>query len=164
MDYILIFFGVILVIGGIIGCFLPVIPGPPLSWLGVFLLYFSEQTSFTGKFILIWLAIALLVTLFDYFIPIWGTKKFGGSKWGIRGSIAGLILGIFFPPIGIILGPFLGAFIAELLINSSKHDQALKSAFGSFLGFILGTGIKLVVSGFLTYYFFGETLHLLYNS
>jgi uncharacterized protein YqgC (DUF456 family) len=161
MDYVLILFGLLFVVVGLIGCFIPILPGPPLSWLGVFLLYISENTSFSGKFILIWLIIAAFVTALDYFIPIWGTKKFGGSKMGIRGSIAGLIIGVFFPPIGIILGPFIGAFIGELMNNSQEKKQALKAAFGSFLGFVLGTGLKLFVSVTLGYYFVVESIQLL---
>jgi uncharacterized protein YqgC (DUF456 family) len=161
MDYVLILFGLLFVVVGLIGCFIPILPGPPLSWLGVFLLYISENTSFSGKFIIIWLFIAAFVTALDYFIPIWGTKKFGGSKMGIRGSIAGLIIGVFFPPFGIIIGPFLGAFVGELINNSQEKKQALKAAFGSFLGFVLGTGLKLAVSITLGYYFIEETIQLL---
>ena len=153
MDILLITLGAILLIVGIIGCFLPVLPGPPLSWLGILLLYFTDNTSVSTSFLLWWLVIALIVTGLDYLIPVWGTKKFGGTKMGVRGSIAGLIVGLFFPPFGIIVGPFLGALVAELIHDAHDTTKALKSAFGSFLGFLLGTGLKLGVSLTLTWYF-----------
>ena len=153
MDILLITLGAILLIVGIIGCFLPVLPGPPLSWLGILLLYFTDNTSISTSFLLWWLVIALIVTGLDYLIPVWGTKKFGGTKMGVRGSIAGLIVGLFFPPFGIIVGPFLGALVAELIHDAHDTTKALKSAFGSFLGFLLGTGLKLGVSLTLTWYF-----------
>lgn len=153
MDIILIILGGILIIVGIVGCFVPVVPGPPLSWLGILFLYFTDNTSITSSFLLWWLVFAIIVTALDYLIPVWGTKKFGGTKMGVRGSIAGLIVGLFFPPIGIIVGPFLGALVAELIHDAHDTSKALKSAFGSFMGFVLGTGLKLGVSLTLTWYF-----------
>ena len=153
MDIFLITLGAILLIAGIIGCFLPVLPGPPLSWLGILFLYFTDNTSISSPFLWWWLVIAIIVTGLDYLIPVWGTKKFGGTKMGVRGSIAGLIVGLFFPPFGIIVGPFLGALVAELIQDAHDTTKALKSAFGSFLGFLLGTGLKLGVSLTLTWYF-----------
>ena len=153
MDILLITLGAILLIVGIIGCFLPVLPGPPLSWLGILLLYFTDNTSISTSFLLWWLVIALIVTGLDYLIPVWGTKKFGGTKMGVRGSTAGLIIGLFFPPAGIIVGPFLGALVAELIHDAHDTTKAFKSAFGSFLGFLLGTGLKLGVALTLTWYF-----------
>ena len=153
MDIVLIILGGILIIVGIVGCFVPVVPGPPLSWLGILFLYFTDNTSITSSFLLWWLVFAIIVTALDYLIPVWGTKKFGGTKMGVRGSIAGLIVGLFFPPIGIIVGPFLGALVAELIHDAHDTSKALKSAFGSFMGFVLGTGLKLGVSLTLTWYF-----------
>ena len=153
MDIVLIILGGILILVGIVGCFVPVVPGPPLSWLGILFLYFTDNTSITSSFLLWWLVFAIIVTALDYLIPVWGTKKFGGTKMGVRGSIAGLIVGLFFPPIGIIVGPFLGALVAELIHDAHDTSKALKSAFGSFMGFVLGTGLKLGVSLTLTWYF-----------
>ena len=153
MEIILIILGGILILVGIVGCFVPVVPGPPLSWIGILFLYLTDNTSITSSFLLWWLAVAIAVTALDYLIPVWGTKKFGGTKMGVRGSFVGLIVGLFFPPMGIIVGPFLGALIAELIHDVHDTSKALKSAFGSFMGFVLGTGLKLGVSLTLTWYF-----------
>ncbi len=159
MDILLIILGSTLILVGIVGCFLPVVPGPPLSWMGILFLYFTENTSISNSFLWWWLVIAILVSVLDYFIPVWGTKKFGGTKMGVRGSMIGLIIGIFFPPIGIIVGPFLGALVAELIHDAHDTSKALKSAFGSFVGFILSTGLKLGVSLTLTWYFVLDVVH-----
>ena len=161
MDIILVILGAILIIAGIIGCFLPILPGPPLSWLGIMLLSFTENSSITSTFIIAWFIVAIIATVLDYLIPMWGTKKFGGTKMGVRGSMAGLILGLFFPPIGIIIGPFIGALIAEFIHDSNDINKAFKSALGSFLGFLLGTGLKLGISITLTWYFIADTISII---
>lgn len=156
MDYVLIAIGIIFIISGILGCVLPVIPGPPLSYAGLLLLHFTEKYSFSNKFLIIWAVITVAVYSVDYMIPIWGTKKFGGSKRGVWGSIIGLVIGLFFfPPIGIIIGPFLGAVIGELSAGKDS-GVALKSGFGAFVGFLAGTLLKLITSGMMTWYFFKE--------
>ncbi|MDR2911619.1 MAG: DUF456 domain-containing protein [Bacteroidales bacterium] len=158
MDYVLISFGIILLITGILGCILPVIPGPPLNYVGLLLLHFTSKYQFSTKFLIIWAIITAIVYALDYIIPVWGTKKFGGSKAGVWGSVIGLVFGLFFfPPFGIIVGPFLGAITGELL-SGKNSETALKSGFGSFLGFLLGTLLKLVVSGLMTWYFFKKLL------
>lgn len=156
MDYLLIGLAFPLIILGILGCILPVIPGPPLSFVGILLLHFTRWGNINFE-LLVWLGIAAAVaTVLDYVFPIWTTKKFGGSKRGVWGSTIGLIIGLFFfPPLGIIIGPFVGAFIGEITSNKDQRT-ALKSAFGSFVGFLLGTGLKFAVSGVTTYYFFKE--------
>lgn len=153
MDILLITIGTILIITGLIGCFVPIIPGPPLSWLGILSIYVTDNSTISTSFLILWLVISLIAAGLDYLIPIWGTKKFGGTKMGVRGSIAGLVVGLFFPPIGIIVGPFLGALVAELIHDAHDTEKAFKSAFGSFIGFLLGTGLKLGVSLTLTWYF-----------
>lgn len=158
MDYILIAFGIIFIISGVLGCVLPVIPGPPLSYIGVLLLHFTAKYQFDTGFLILWLLITLFVYGLDFVIPVWGTKKFGGSKRGVWGSIIGLIVGMFlFPPIGIIIGPFAGAVIGEYS-SGKESKEALKSGFGSFLGFLAGTLLKLIVSGMLTWYFAKELI------
>ena len=158
MDYVLIGFGIIFLITGILGCVLPVIPGPPLNYIGLLLLHFTTKYQFSSKFLIVWAIITIVVYALDYVIPVWGTKKFGGSKRGVWGSVIGLVVGLFFfPPFGIIAGPFLGAVIGELSAGKDS-GAALKSGFGSFLGFLLGTLLKLIASGMMTWYFFKELI------
>lgn len=138
---------------GLIGCLLPVLPGPPLSYIGLLFLQLLEVPPFSLKFMLIWLAITVVVVVLDYAVPAYGTKRYGGSKWGVWGSILGLIVGIFvFPPVGIIVGPIVGALAGEFY-SGKNSKQAMRAAFGSFVGFLLGTFLKLVASSFMTYYF-----------
>lgn len=153
MDYILLVVAALLIVLGLLGCILPVIPGPPLSFGGLLILHFTQWGPIDSN-LLLWLGIAAtLVTVLDFVFPVWATKRFGGSKRGVWGSTIGLVIGLlFFPPIGIIIGPFLGAFIGEITANQSQRN-AIKSAIGSFVGFLLGTGLKFTVSGVITYYF-----------
>ena len=138
---------VIIALAGIIGCFLPVIPGPPLSWGALLLLYFFGNGEMSLKFLLIWLGITIVVTILDYVVPAQFTRLTGGSKAAGRGSLVGLLLGlIFFPPWGMIAGAFLGALLAEVFINRSSVADSVKPALGSFAGFFFGTFIKLVAS------------------
>ena len=155
MDVFLAIVAWILLAVGLVGSVVPVIPGPPLGYAGIVILHFTSYTHFSMWFFIIFGVLAIAVTILDYFIPVWGTKKFGGTKAGKTGSIIGVFAGIFlFPPIGIILGPFVGAFIGEMIHDSSNTKRAIKSATGSFLGFLLGTGLKLVISGLLIFYAF----------
>ena len=136
---------VILALAGIVGCFLPVIPGPPLSWGALLLLYFFGNGEMSLKFLLIWLGITIVVTILDYVVPAQFTRLTGGSKAAGRGSLVGLLLGlIFFPPWGMIAGAFLGALLAEVFINRSSVADSVKPALGSFAGFFFGTFITLV--------------------
>jgi len=146
MDILLLGLGFILMCLGIIGSFLPILPGPPISWLGLLVLHFTKAIPMNWWFLGITLAIALSVFVLDYIIPMVGTKKFGGSRAGVIGTTVGLIIGIiFFMPFGIILGPFIGALIGELS-NQADSKKAFKAAFGSFLGFITGTFLKFIVA------------------
>jgi hypothetical protein len=158
MDILLIGFGIILMITGIAGCVLPLLPGPPMNYLGLLLLHFTSRYQFSDKFLLIWAAITIVVYALDYVIPVWGTKKFGGSKYGVWGSVIGLVAGLFFfPPFGIIIGPFAGAVVGELIAGKDS-SAALKSGFGSFIGFLAGTFLKLIASGMMTWYFGKELI------
>lgn len=158
MDIFLIVLGSVFIISGILGCVLPIIPGPPLSYIGLLLLHFTRGYQFSSKFLIIWAIITVVVYALDYLIPAWGTKKFGGSRRGVWGSIIGLVIGLFFfPPFGIIIGPFIGAVVGELTAGQ-ESKAALKSGFGSFIGFLLGTLLKLITSGMMTWYFVKELL------
>tara|TARA_B110000027_G_C16067241_1_gene277319 strand:- start:277 stop:774 length:498 start_codon:yes stop_codon:yes gene_type:complete len=146
MDIFLICIAAFLMILGIIGSFLPVLPGPLTSWVGLLILYFIPNIGVSQKIIIITLIIAILIWILDYIIPAMGTKKFGGSKAGMIGTTVGLVIGILAPiPGGIILGPFLGALIGELL-NKADSKTAVKAAFGSLLGFLSSAFIKFIVA------------------
>ena len=143
---------------GIAGSILPGLPGPPVSWVGLMLLYFwGNGTDKAGDpmsmtFLLVWLAITIVVCIIDYVVPAYFTRVTGGSKVAGRGAIIGLIAGMFIPPVGIILGTLAGAFLAEFLVSRKSGWQSTKSAVGALLGFIFGTGIKLIASGLMLYY------------
>ena len=148
---------IILGIVGIIGSVVPGLPGPPLSWVGLIIMYYLKGTNGAGdpmstKFLILWLIITTLVTVVDYVVPAWFTKLTGGSKYAARGAIVGLIVGMIVPPVGIIVGALLGAFGAELLFAGKDTLSSVKSALGAFLGFLFGTGIKLIASGLMMYY------------
>ena len=151
MEIILIITAFTCIVVGIIGSVLPVLPGVPLSYAGILLLHFTEKVQFSIPFLILWLVLVILVQLLDYYVPIWGTRKFGGSKRGVWGCAIGMVVGLFFGPWGIVLGPFVGAMVGEL--SGGKQTQAaIKAGFGSFIGFLLGIVSKLVVGGFLLYY------------
>ncbi|MBN2172977.1 MAG: DUF456 domain-containing protein [Bacteroidales bacterium] len=153
MDILWAIIGLIILLVGIVGCVLPVIPGQALSWLSLLILQLKDDPPFTVRFLVIWALITAFVTLLDYVVPIWGTKKLGGSKYGLWGATIGLFVGIFFfPPLGLIVGPFFGAVIGELIAGKNSN-VALKSGFGSFLGFLAGTAMKLAISFIMGYYF-----------
>ena len=146
MDLLLLIIGFGCVITGIFGSFLPVLPGPGLSWLGLVLLYFTNAVPINYWVLGITLLITVVVSVLDYVIPAKGTKRFGGSSYGIWGTNIGLIVGIFAPiPFGFIIGPFVGAFIGELVYDSKNHQRALKAATGSFIGFLASSFMKFVV-------------------
>lgn len=146
---------VVISLAGIAGCIMPAIPGPPLSFAALLLLYLTNnpQNEITGKFIVIWFAIVAVVSILDYVVQPYFTRITGGSKLAVRYSIAGMVAGmIFFPPFGMIAGSFIGALIAELVVNKKPLQNSLLAALGTFLGFILGTGLKLAASITMLYY------------
>ncbi len=140
---------------GIAGCIVPALPGPPISFAALLLLYFTNNPNneITGRFLIIWLAVVVAVSILDYVIQPYFTKITGGSKLAVRYSIAGMVAGmVFFPPFGIIIGSFIGALIAEFFVNKKPLQNSMLAALGAFLGFIFGTGLKLAVSVTLLYY------------
>lgn len=146
--------GFILILLGLAGSILPIIPGPTLSFIGLLWIALLRQFSppLTPTLILLMLIITVAITIMDYFIPLIGAKKYGTSKWGIYGSIVGMIIGAFLSPLGMLLGGLIGAVLIEWLV-SRKEKQALKAGWGIFIGTILGSILKLVVSGVMAYYF-----------
>lgn len=149
---------IILGVLGIIGSVAPALPGPPLSWVGLLCLYiWGGGTNGSGEpmsttFLLVWLGIVIAVSILDYFVPAWFTKVTGGSKYGGWGAIAGLFIGLIYPPVGMILGSVAGAFVAELLFAGKDTMTSVKSAIGAFLGFMFGTGLKLISSAVMLFY------------
>lgn len=177
MDIFLIILGAICLLVGIIGCVAPVLPGVPLSYLGLLLLHWTDCVQFSWQFLVIWAVVVVIIQVLDYFIPAWGTKKFGGSKWGVWGSTIGLFVGLFLGPTGIVLGPFVGAVVGELIYfnrhpqtlssnveeshsapQQTNFNRALRAGFGSFIGLLTGTILKLICCGMMVFYFVKELL------
>ena len=153
---ILILIGIVsLLLLGIIGCFIPIIPGPPISYGGLLVFHFFSSYSIEENILWLMAFVVIAVTIFDLWVQIYGVKKFGGTKKAVNGSIIGLIIGIFFfPPFGIILGPFLGAFIGSRMEENSDGNKAIKIALGALAGFFAGTLLKLSVSVYIIYIVF----------
>ena len=149
MDILLIILAYVAIIFGVAGCIIPFIPGAPLAYLGIVLAQLTEQVQFSTAEMIIWGAVTILVQVLDYIAPVLGTKYGGGSRYGNTGCIVGTIAGIFIlPPIGIILCPFIGAILGEYM-HCNNMDKAFKAGLGAFLGFVLGTLIKLVLCIYL---------------
>jgi len=164
MEYFLIILGAICILVGVIGSILPGLPGPPLSYLGLLLIHWTRFAQFSFRMLAVWAIIVLIVAVLDYVVPIWGTKQFGGTRAGVRGSTIGLVVGVILLPmmgivlgpfglLGILGGPFIGAWIGEKYAGQDSK-KALRAAIGSFIGFLAGTFMKLVVSLILAFFFF----------
>ena len=152
---ILIVLAVILAVIGIIGSIVPGLPGPPLSWVGLLLAFLSHKlggADMTLTFVLIWLGVTVIVSVLDYTVPAKFTKLAGGSKAGSQGALIGMVIGIFLTPIGMIPCSLAGAFLAEMFQENKSAGDALKAALGTFAGFIVGTGMKLIVSVTMAWY------------
>lgn len=152
---ILIVLAIILAVIGIIGSIVPGLPGPPLSWIGLLLAFLSHKmggADMTLTTVLIWLAVTVIVSILDYTVPAKFTKLAGGSKAGSQGALIGMIIGIFLTPIGMIPCSLAGAFLAEMFQEDKSAGQAFKAALGTFAGFLVGTGMKLIVSVAMAYY------------
>ena len=151
METFFIIFALVCAIVGVLGSILPALPGPPFSYLGLLLLLPCEGADISKTALWVYGILLVIVTILDYIAPVWLTNASGGSKQATRGSMIGLIVGLFvFPPWGLIFGPFVGAFLGELMTQSSK-SKALKVALMSFLGFILTTGMKIIYGGVLLF-------------
>ncbi|KIA93263.1 DUF456 domain-containing protein [Flavobacterium sp. KMS] len=161
MDSLLLLLGFICMIVGILGSFLPVLPGISLSWIGLLLLYMTKVVPMNYWVLGITLAVTIIISVLNYIIPAKGTKKFGGSTYGVWGTNIGLVVGIFAPiPFGFIIGPFAGAFIGELIYDSKDHNRALKAATGSFIGFLASSFINFM----LCIIFFGLFLTIVWQN
>ncbi len=147
MDIFLLLLGFIFACLGIVGSFLPILPGPITSWVGLLLLHVTSVVPQNWTFLGITLAIAVFIFFVDYIIPAIGTKRFGGSKYGVYGTTIGLLIGLLSPiPFGILIGAFVGALVGELIYDSRDTNRAIKASFGAFLGFLASATIKFSVS------------------
>ena len=170
MDILLIVLGAICLLLGLVGCVAPVVPGVPLSYLGLLLLHWTERVQFSWQFLVVWGVVVVVIQILDYFIPAWGTKKFGVTKYGVWGSTIGLFAGFLMGPLGIIIGPFVGAVVGELIYfnrhpqdtigkpNNTNFNRALRAGFGSFVGLLAGTLVKVICCGVMIAYFVKELI------
>ncbi|MGE4433409.1 MAG: DUF456 domain-containing protein [Bacteroidales bacterium] len=151
----------VLLMGGVLGSILPVLPGLPLSWLGLLLVKWTDTGATELSWnVLIWTGIlTVVVSILDQFMPVWGTRKMGGSRWVVRGAGIGLLFGFFMGPVGIVLGPFLGALLAALF-EGQRVSASFLQATGAFIGILVGTVFKLMVGGILIWFYFSVLLAL----
>ncbi len=162
MDIFLIIAGFLLTLLGIVGSFLPVLPGPITGWLGLLLLHLTKAVPMNYTFLGITLGISVVIWILDYIIPAMGTKRFGGTKYGAYGTTIGLIIGLIAPiPFGFIIGPLLGALIGEMIHDPMDIQKAIKGATGSFLGFLTSTGLKFIISMIFTGIFIAKAIEYL---
>ena len=146
MDIFLLLLGVIFCLVGIVGSFLPILPGPIASWCGLLILNFTSLVNFSFSFLIITFLIAFTVSIIDYIIPILGVQKLGGSKGGQIGATIGLLFGLFIlGPLGLIFGPFLGALTGEV-ISKKNISNSILPAFGSLIGVLAGTVLKTIIT------------------
>lgn len=153
-ELLLIILAVICLVVGVIGTVAPLLPGVPVSWIGLLILKFVPATkdSLSWTLIIVLGIITLVVTILDNILPLWGTKKMGGNKKVVWGATIGLLIGLFLGPLGVIFGPFLGALIASLL-SGTKLNKATMHASGAFIGYIAGLIVKLATVGLIALFF-----------
>ena len=164
MDILLSIIAIVCGIMGILGAILPIIPGTLLSFAGMVCAYFRTSSELSVNQLWIWGAISIVIIVLDYILPGYFSKLFGGSKAGIIGATIGTLAGmIFMGPIGILIGPFAGAVIGELLTKKQPLDKALVVGFGSLLSFFVGTGLKLIAGGFMMYYIWIDVFQSIKN-
>ena len=144
MDIFLFILAGLFILVGTAGSVLPVLPGVPLGYVGLLLLQLTDRVQYSATFLVAWAAAVVVIQVLDYYIPVWGTKRFGGTRAGAVGSTVGIVAGLFLGPWGVVLG--------ELLAGRTGRE-ALRAGFGSFVGFITGTLAKLVVCGFFVFYY-----------
>lgn len=155
MDLLILVIGIVLMLIGLIGCFVPVIPGPPICYLSLLVIHFFSDYSLPIEFLINWAIVMTAITVLDIWLQIYGVKRFGGKKMAIRGTTIGLVLGLFIPPFGFVIGPFIGAFVGAYLESTDKEFvQVTKIAFGSFVGLLSGVILKVVVCGVMIFQLF----------
>lgn len=153
LDGVLLVSGLLAMIIGFLGAVLPVLPWPMLSLVGFFLIQAMQDVQFSLRGAVLFTVLVLISMVIDYYLPIWWTKRYGGTKRGMIWSLIGMVFGfLFFPPLGIILLPCLWVFIGEYFISGLHGRAALNSARWSFMGFVLGTWYKLIVCAWILFY------------
>ena len=159
MDLIILVIGVVLMLIGLVGCFVPVIPGPPICYVSLLVIHFFSNYTLADDFLINWAIIMTAITVLDIWLQIYGVKRFGGKKMAIRGTTIGLVLGLFIPPFGFVVGPFIGAFVGAYLESTDKDFvQVTKIAFGSLIGLLSGVVLKVVVCGVMIFQLFTSIL------
>ena len=149
MDIVLLVLAFFMMLIGLIGCIVPGLPGTPIAYIGLWIAQATEKIHFSWQFLLIWGIVVVIISVLDYVVPAWGTKHYGGTKWGVWGSTIGVFVGLFFGAMGGIFGPLVGAVIGELISGKQLND-ALKAGWGSFVGILFGTILKLIACGLMT--------------
>lgn len=157
MDTLLIILGIIAQVVGLLGCILPMLPGPPLSYIGILLLHFTDKAQFSTWELVLGGIIVVVVLLLDYITPVLGAKYSGAGRWANWGSFIGTIVGLFFLPLGLIVGPFLGAVLGAIR-DGNSNKGALKAGIGAVIGFLAGTVLKFVACGYFIYLFVKELI------
>ena len=154
MELLVVLLAIVLLILGLLGSFIPAIPGPPLSYIALLLVSLFTSYTFSQDFLIMWAGIVITVMALDYWLQVYGVKKFGGKKKAINGTLIGLVVGLFAPiPFGFLLGPFAGAFIGAYLEEKEDFLKVLLIAMGALAGFLSGVVLKLAVSAYLGYEF-----------
>ena len=151
MEWVWIILGIILCVVGIAGSLLPLLPGPPIAFVGMLLQLFRDPDPFETQTYWIFGGVTVVTLVLDYLIPVWGTKKFGGTKYGVWGCTIGFLLAFWMGPWGVIIGPFIGAFAGEMIAGQDSK-KSFRAALGSFVGFIMGSFLKLVICFMMLYH------------
>lgn len=149
MDIFLLVLAFLCLLIGIIGCIVPGLPGTPIAYAGLWIAQATDRVDFSWQMLLVWGIVTIIISVLDYVVPAWGTKHYGGSKWGVWGSTIGVFVGLFFGAIGVIIGPLVGAILGEL-IAGKQLQEAIKAGWGSFIGILFGTILKLIACGLMT--------------
>ena len=148
MTVFLLIIAFLLMLIGIIGCIVPGLPGAPIAYAGLWVAQATDRVDFSWQFLLVWGIVVVVISVLDYVVPAWGTKHYGGTKWGVWGSTIGVFVGLFFGAAGVILGPLVGAILGELL-SGKRMSDAVKAGWGSFVGILFGTILKLIACGLM---------------
>ena len=157
MDVFLSILAALFAVVGLLGCIVPMLPGPPMSYAAMILVACCSYSDLGWTTMVVFFIITVAVTVLDFLLPAWMARRFGGSRAGEIGATVGMIAGFFvFPPVGILLGPFVGAVVGELVVNREDTSRAMRVGFGAFMSFIVGTGLKLIASLVMLVYVFKE--------